>query len=104
HIKKALDAICDRSEVVKNKIREASQIIQDDPAHYPELDEQDERIANAPGACTRVVRIRHDRHDYRLVYLHQKGEERDYVTFYYANDRKDDYEGLDWDLIAKGLF
>ena len=97
-------AICKASRQVKNLVKEALQTVEDNPSAYGVLGDVPKDLAGREGVFVRKVKIVHQKHDYRMVYLHQRradGEEQ--VDFLYVRPREDDYRTLDWDLIRSYL-
>ena len=97
-------SMLDGAVKLKNLVRQALETVETDPASYPTLTDLPPDLVGRPNTFIRKVPIRHQKHDYRMVYLHQLLEEGDQqVDFLYVCSREDDYRSLDWDVIRSFL-
>jgi hypothetical protein len=103
-VAKQLKAICKASQQVKNLVREALTTVEANPAAYPAFAEIPDDLLGREGVFIRKVKIVHQKHDYRMVYLHRHREDgEEQVDFLYVRPREDDYRSLDWDQIRTFL-
>ena len=103
-VEKQLKAICKVSQQIKHLVREALEKIENEPSAYPTLADVPKDIVGQEGVFLRKVKIVHQKHDYRMVYLHRRregGEEQ--VDFLYVRPREDDYQSLDWEQVRASL-
>jgi hypothetical protein len=102
NVRREIKAICESSQRVKHLVHEALKRVQSDPGAYEEISEVPECIVGRENVFIRKVDITHQKHDYRMVYIHQireDGSQR--ADFLYARPRRDDYRSLDWPGIAE---
>jgi hypothetical protein len=99
-VEKQIKAICKASQQIKHLVREVLEAVENNPSVYPTLTDAPKDIAGREGVFLRKVKIVHQKHDYRMVYLHQRREDaEEQVDFLYVRPREDDYRSLDWDQI-----
>jgi len=94
------------SQRVRHLLKVIFEKIQENPAAYPEIDEVPEDIDSILlelGGVLRKAPLVHQKHDYRLIYLHWKEANRAFVEFQFIFQRRAGYERIDWDLLSKRL-
>jgi hypothetical protein len=102
-VEKELKAICQATQAVKHHLRRVLEAIEKDPSSFKELEEIPERIRAIPGVTVRKAEIKHDPHNYRLVFLHFRTEEgKEWSEVIYAFRRRKGY-ALDWEWIENLL-
>jgi hypothetical protein len=103
-VEKQLKAICKASQQVKNLVKQALETVEQDPAAYPALADVPKDLVAQEGVFLRKVKIVHQKHDYRMVYLHRRREDgEEQADFLYVRPREDDYRSLDWDRLREFL-
>ncbi len=103
-VEKQLRQICKTSQQVKHLIRQALETVEANPSAYESLADMPKDIAGREGVFVRKIKIVHQKHDYRMVYLHQVREDgEEQVDILYVRPREDDYRSLDWDTIRAFL-
>jgi hypothetical protein len=101
-IKKELEAICKRSQRLKHLIKEALRRVSENPAHFPTLDWVPQSIVALPGVCIRKIQIVHQKHNYRLIYVHvrQEGAEDRALFFQILPRRANGYDAINWEDLT----
>ncbi len=99
-VEKQLRTLCKASQQVKNLVKQALQTVEENPAAYDALKAVPKDIANRDDVFLRKIEIVHQKHDYRMVYLHQRqADGQEEVDFVYVRSRDDDYRTLDWEVV-----
>jgi hypothetical protein len=98
-VAKQIEQICKTSQQVKHLIRQALETVEANPSAYEPLAKLPKDLADQEGVFLRKIKIVHQKHDYRLVYLHRLGEGWEEVDVFYIRSREDDYRSLDWDVV-----
>jgi hypothetical protein len=70
-VKRFLHVIRDTSKAVATQLRDTLQRIQDHPGEFEELDRVPDDIARRPDVRVRKAKIQHQKHNFRLLFIHQ---------------------------------
>lgn len=102
-VRDAIQKIRDTSQELKKLIRDMFRQLESDPAFYKPLNYVDpELAARFPHAVFRKVYLRHNRHDFRIVFAHGKRGGRERVKLLLAFDREDGW-AINWDIFRNAL-
>ena len=85
-------------------MRQSLQAVEENPSAYDALKTVPEDLAGRGDVFIRKIKVVHQKHDYRMVYLHRRREDgEEQADFLYVRSREDDYRSLDWDQIRSFL-
>ena len=103
-VRRAIENIRDASQELKKLVRAMFGQLESNPSFYQPLNFVDpELTARFPRAVFRKVYLRHQRHDFRVVFIHGEtkgGQER--VKLLLAFDREDGWN-INWDVLKDAL-
>jgi hypothetical protein len=101
---KQIAAIRKRSQILAKIIDKQVAKATKTPSFFEALKFQPEHpafVLSEQGILVRKAKATHDRHDYRLVFLHKPDEGGGKVSFLYARNRRDVYELIDSDMVLE---
>jgi len=102
-VEREIRAMRARSSQVRHQTDRAFATAESNPATFPEVDDVEGLLADRKDIVLRKVKIRHQSHDFRMLFLHhRRSEVPDLVDFVYVFDREDGYE-IDWEWIDSML-
>lgn len=102
-VRRFLRVIRDTSKAVATQLRDTLQRIEEHPREFEELDTVPDFIACRPDVKVRKAKIQHQKHDFRLLFIHwsrQDGSE--HVSLFDAFPRKKGY-AIDWDWCREAV-
>jgi hypothetical protein len=111
-VEKEIKAVAKLSQRLKHLLREKLEAVEADAASFPELDCRDlpsqiaDKVAQLDGVAIRKVSLIHQRHNYRLLFLHREyGEDReDEAIFFVVIPRKTNgYDAVEWSTLEPWL-
>ena len=98
-VRQALRVIVGVSQRVRALVESTLVKMEANPAQFEPLAVVPEALRNHPVVCIRKAKIRHQKHDYRMLFLHFKPPEgEEHVTILQAFPRQEDYH-IDWDWV-----
>lgn len=103
-VQKQIMKIIKSSQRVKHLVRKALEAVENNPASFELLSEVPTDLVADKNVSVRKVAIKHQKHEFRLLFLHRVREDgEELVDFFYVHPRKDDYRSLDWDVVKEFL-
>jgi hypothetical protein len=110
-VRKQIEALCESSQRVKHLVKVALAAVDKDPDQFSTLDRDKfpqriaELLAGLEGVVVRKVEIVHQRHNYRLLFLHRKSDEEEEraIFFQVLSRRRNGYDAIDWDMLESML-
>ncbi len=98
-VEREIRAMRARSSQVRHQTDRAFETAENNPTAFPEVDEVEGVLSGRMDVTLRKVKIRHQSHDFRLLFLHhRRNDGPDLVDFVYVFDREDGYE-INWEWI-----
>jgi hypothetical protein len=103
-VRGAIKRIRDTSQELKTLVRGMFEQLEANPAVYKPLDYVDPELAGRfPRAVFRKVYLRHQRHDFRVVFVHgRSANDIERVKLLLAFDREDGWR-INWEILKESL-
>jgi hypothetical protein len=102
-VREALRRIREASQELKKQLRQMFERLEQDPAEFKPLDYVDpELMQQFPNVVFRKAYLRHQSHDFRIVFAHGRRGDRERVKLLMAFDREDGWD-INWDILRSDL-
>ena len=102
-VRDAIRQISDTSQDLKKQLRQMFERLEDNPSEFKPLDYVDSELARQfPKVVFRKADLRHQKHDFRIVFAHGRRDEREFVKLLLAFDREDGWD-INWDILRSDL-